>query len=310
MRHRNVKRNRSSTCIAAVGGFLVVSLALAACQVPDPEEMADPGSEPDVQRMVEDARDRLQVNEGGQLVLEAIEAHGGLEAWYRAPTSSYTWEYANVGGDLRFKSFLVADNRTREVHHDLLLTGSWDDPDPVDARFAWDGEEAWIHPPEIEQPNPRFWGISGYYFQQIPFVLADPGVNYERLPDEELDGTTYHMVRTWFDVGVGESPGDSYTLYMHPETGLVEAIRYTVSYGRDVPPGADLPETLFYYDDHVTVDGLTTATAYRGYSFTEEGTRGEFRNEAFADSISFRRAFDPSAMEPPEGARFVPPPGS
>ncbi len=54
------------------------------------------------------------------------------------------------------------------------------------------------------------------------------------------------MVRTYFDSGVGESPGDSYTLYVHPDTGLVDAIRYTVSYGRDVPPGADLPETLFY----------------------------------------------------------------
>ncbi len=214
----------------------------------------------------------------------------------------------NLGADLRFKSFLVADNRTREVYHDLLTTGSYDAPDEVEARFAWDGTDAWIAPGSIEQPNPRFWGISGYYFQLIPFVLADPGTRFERRPDEELDGTMYEMVRVSFDEGVGESPGDSYTLYVHPESGLVEAIRYTVSYGRDVSPGADLPETLFYYDDHVTVDGLTVATAFRGYEFTEAGEAGEFRNEAFADSISFRRSFDRSRLEAPRDARFVAPP--
>lgn len=287
---------------------LLAAVGIAGCEsAPDPAPGGDVAEE-EVRRQVEAARERLTGTEGGELVLRAIEAHGGLEAWYRAPTSSYTWEYANVDSDVRFKSFLVADNRTREVYHDLLFTGSYDAPREVDARFAWDGTDAWIAPGTIERPNPRFWGISGYYFQQIPFVLADPGVRYDRLPDEELDGTVYQMVRTYFEPGVGESPGDSYTLYVHPESGLVDAIRYTVSYGRDVEPGADLPETLFYYEDHATVDGLTVATSFRGYDFTEDGTRGEFKNEAFADSISFRRPFDATRLEAPEDARFVPPP--
>jgi hypothetical protein len=289
-------------------------LLLMACAdgVDRPEEPAAGGVHEvpahEVDRLASAARERLEASDGGRLVLRAIEAHGGLEAWYRAPTSSYTWEYANVGSDVRFRSFLVADNHTREVYHDLLTTGPYDAPSEVEARFAWDGERAWIHPDTIQQPNPRFWGISGYYFQQIPFVLADPGVNYRRLPDEELDGTRHEMVRAYFDPGVGESPGDSYTLYVHPETGLVRAIRYTVSFGRDLEPDADLPQTLFYYDDPVTVDGLTVARSFRGYRYTEAGERGEFRNEAFADSISFRRPFDRSRMEAPAGARFVPAP--
>ena len=291
--------------------LLLVALGLTACdeaQTPETGEGANVVPEEEAEQLANEARDRLTQSDGGELVLRAIEAHGGLEAWYRAPTSSYTWEYANEEVDLRFKSFLVADNQTREVYHDLTLTGPFDDPNEVDARFAWDGTDAWIHPPDIERPNPRFWGISGYYFQQIPFVLADPGVTYERLDDEELDGTRYEMVRAAFEPNVGESPGDTYTLYVHPETGQVDAIRYTVSFGQDVEPGADLPETLLYYEDFETVDGLTVATTFRGYDFTEEGERGAFKNEAFADSISFRRPFDPSQMEAPEGARFVPAP--
>ena len=44
-----------------------------------------------------EARTRLIESEGGQLVLAAIEAHGGLENWYAAPTSAYAWEYSNLG---------------------------------------------------------------------------------------------------------------------------------------------------------------------------------------------------------------------
>ena len=264
----------------------------------------------EIQQQVEAARTRLTANEGGRLVLRAIEAHGGLDAWYRAPTSSYTWEYANVGADLQFKSFLVANNRTRAAYHDLMTIGPYGNPRPVDARFAWTGTDAWIYPDTIEAINPRFWATTGYYFEQIPFVLADPGLNYERLPDAELDGTTYQMVRVSYDAGVGDSPGDTYTLYVHPETGRVHAIRYTVTYGRDVPPDAEMPETLFYYEDYETVDGLTVATHFRGYRFAEGGPSGEVRNEAWADSISFRRSFDPTRLEAPEGARVVPPPTS
>ena len=261
-----------------------------------------------VQQRVEATEGRLTATQGGRLLLRAIDAHGGLAAWYEAPTSSYTWTYANVGADLHFKSFLVADNRTRRVYHDLLTLGPYEDPQPVDARFAWDGTRAWIHPPTIEKINPRFWATTGYYFEQIPFVLADPGTRHERLPDEALDGTTYEMVKVSYTQGVGDSPGDTYTLYVHPETGRVDAIRYTVTYGRDASGDAAQRETLFYYEDYVTVDGLTVPTHFRGYRFID-GARGEFRNEAWADSISFRRPFDAAQLEPPEDARIAPPPG-
>jgi hypothetical protein len=295
--------------LALVVGLLAV---LSACGSPDADPEAEASAsnvlpEDVVQQQVNAARERLSQNAGGELVLRAIDAHGGLEAWYRAPTSSYTWEYANTGADVRFESFMVVDNQTRRAYHDLLTVGAYDDAQPVDARFAWDGERAWIHPDTLQQPNPHFWALSGYYFEQIPFVLADPGLTYERLPDDTLDGTTYHMVTVGYEDDVGYSSGDTYTLYVHPETDRVDAIRYTVSYGRDVPPDADLTETLFTYEDYVTVHGLTVPTHFEGFNYVD-GERGDFKNEAHADSISFRRSFDASRLDPPEGARIVTPP--
>jgi len=267
--------------------------------------------EREVERRVQNARARLTQNEGGRRVLRAVEAHGGLKAWYRAPTSSYTWEYANKDADLRFKSFLVVDNRTRRAYHDLLKTGSYDDARPVDARFAWTGKQAWIAPDSIEQPNPRFWALSGFYFQQIPFVLADPGTNYEALPDDSIDGTPHDMVEVTFGENVGDSPDDRYTLYLDKETGQVDAIRYTVSYGRDVGPDEELSETFFDYENYVTVHGLTVPTRFEGYTYSEaDGPGDTLRNEAVADSISYRRPFDASKLEPPSNARFVSLPGT
>ncbi|PQJ36390.1 hypothetical protein BSZ35_08860 [Salinibacter sp. 10B] len=275
---------------------------------PSPESAAPtvvPESE--VQRKVEAARRRLTRNEGGRCVLRAIEAHGGLAAWYRAPTSSYTWTYANTGADLRFTSFLVVDNRTRQAYHDLLTVGSYDNAQPVDARFAWNGEQAWIAPDTLQQPNPRFWALTGFYFQQIPFVFADPGVNYAALPDDTLDGTPHDMVKITFDRGTGDAPGDTYILYLDKNSGQVDAIRYTVSFGRDVPPGADLPQTFFDYQDYVTVDGLTVPTQFEGYAYSNDTGIGDtLRNKATVDSISYRRPFDASKLEAPENARVVP----
>ena len=256
-----------------------------------------------VARMVSDAQTRLEASEAGRTVARAIDAAGGLEAWYSAPTSAYTWEYANVGSNTQFKSYLVADNLSRRIYHDLLTVGDYGEPRDIEGRFAWDGTDAWMWPAEIENPNPRFWAATGFYFSSMPFVLADPGVVFESLPDAELDGEMYDMVRAGFEDGVGDA-SDNYTLYVDKETGQVRAIRYTVTYGGRPARG----ESLFYYNDYTTVDGLTVPTHFRGFQFVD-GEKGEFRNEAWVTDISFRQPFDDSRLAMPEGGRIQPLPG-
>jgi len=201
--------------------------------------------------------------------------------------------------------------RVRRAYHNLLFTDTHDDTRPVNARFAWNGNRAWIAPDSIQRPNPRFWALAGFYFQQLPFVLADPGLNRRALPDDTIDGAPHDMVEVTFNRKVGDSPNDTYTLYLDEETGQVDAIRYTVSYGQDVPPDADLPETFFDYEDYVTVHRLTVPTRFEGYAYSETTGPAETRkSETITDSISYRRPFEASQLEPPEGARFVPLPGN
>ncbi len=313
-----MQRTNNMQHFVSSSAFALVMLLAAACGAPTGDGPGAPGNADHAdteaathQAAIADgaqaARERLSASEGGRLVLRAIEAHGGLEAWYAAKTSSYTWEYANVGADLQFKTYLVADNRTRLVYHDFVSVGPYGAPDEVTGRMAWDGRHAWIWPASIEKINPRFWATTGYYFEQIPFVLADPGITYTLLPQEELGGRLHDMVRVGFEAGVGDAPDDTYTLYVDPESGLIRAIRYTVTFGRNVDPENPPSETLFTYEDLVTVDGLTVATHFQGYGFVD-GARGAFKNEAWADSISFSRAFDPDQLAMPDGARVAPPP--
>jgi len=297
----------------AVPPLLALILFFAACSQPPPSE--DPNAaKSDAQIKAEETAGRLQANEGGRLVLQAIDAHGGLEAWYAAPTSSYTWEYANERGDMRFKTYLVAESSSRRVYHEFRTLGSYQNPEAYKGSFAWDGSQAWIDPPDTPKVNPRFWALTGYYFQQIPFVLADPGVRYEVLPDEELDGEPYKMVKCAFGSGVGDSPGDTYTLYIDKERSRMAAIRYTVTYyqnsgrarkkatGKKKRPSGPR-ETLFYYEDETTVDGLMVATHFRGFNFAD-GKVVDFKNEAWASEISFSKPFDESRLAPPESAKI------
>ncbi len=289
--------------IAVSAGLL---LGLSACS-------QQPPAEPEItiaQGQAEAAEQRLTASEGGQIVLRAINAHGGLEAWYSAPTSSYTWEYSNEAMGAQFKTRVMVDNQTRRAYHEFVTLGPHGTSEPYDGRFAWDGQNAWIIPADTPKVNPRFWALTGYYFEQIPFVLADPGISYEVLPDEELEGKPYDMVRASFGDGVGDSPGDTYTLYVDKETDMVAAIRYTVTYGR--PAGGDPArpsrETQLRYDDYTTVDGLTVAKHFVGYNFAD-GAVVDFKNEAWCDEISFTQPFDESRLAMPEDARLQPPPG-
>lgn len=292
----------ATNCNRRLVASVLALVTLAACGT------TVPGSGP-ANTQADAAWARLQGSPGGQLVLRAIEAHGGLDLWYDTPTSAFAWEYSNVGMGFRFKSYQVADNRTRDIYHELRSLGTPDKTEPTDGRFAWDGSQAWIQPATMERINPRFWATTPYYFELIPFVLADPGLRYQLLADEQLDGVAYDMVRVGYEQGVGDSPGDTYVLYVDQTTMRVRAIRYTVTYFSGKQPSDEAPtrETLFYYDEYVTVSGLTVPTRFRGFLF-ENGEKGAFKNDAWASEISFGGPFDSAALKAPAGARVQSPP--
>ncbi|MCB9781249.1 MAG: hypothetical protein H6742_21965 [Alphaproteobacteria bacterium] len=251
-----------------------ILLLLLACAVDPPPPAPAPPLDPaalapavgpvaaaDVQARVADAKARLQDSEAGRLLWRAIEAHGGLAAWHGAGTLQFDFDYAPLDQpDRRMFTHNRIDLWSSRALQEELPASL---PPEERALLGWDGTEAWIAPgPDAFPSTARFWALTPYYFVGMPFVLADPGVRLERLPDAELGGVEHRVVRARFDDGVGDAPDDYYVLYLHPETGRVGGLRYVVSFPGFFPDGGHSPEKLMVYSDPVAVGPLTLAGRY------------------------------------------------
>lgn len=109
----------------------------------------------------------------------------------------------------------------------------------------------------------------------------------------------------YYEVGLGDFPGDTYTLYLDPQTRLVAAVLYTVTFGRAYEPAPTTSGTVFDYQEYTMVDGLTVPTRFGGYSY-REGVQDDLRNEDWASEISFSQPFDPSRLAMPADGRIEP----
>ncbi len=225
-----------------------------------------------------------------EVVESMIAAHGGMERWASAPTVSFEDEFrpgeATEGGVSR----VTVEQGPRRAYIDF--PGS-------EMRMSWDGEKAWSENWAAPYP-PRFLALLNYYFLNLPWLALDPGVHLgepgtARLWDEP---TEYVTVKMTFGEGVGDTPGDYYVLYIHPETHRLAATEYTVTYQALLPEGVEsTPPHILVFDQHTTVDGLLVPTHYTIY----ETDRSVYASCDVRD-WSFTRAFDTSRMSMPEGA--------
>ncbi len=239
---------------------LLLSTAFFACTPNAGEPAASPeqneaSSTPFANRVAA-ATERLSATESGQLILEAIDAHGGLEAWYSQSPLRYRFNYRPVEEDKTVRdSYILNDYvNARAVHESADQKGM---------SYGFDGQDAWKFPAGAAlKINPRFWSLTPYYFVGLPFVLADEGIFFERLPDASLNGVDYRKVKVTYATGTGDADGDYYVLWLHPETKQVDALNYIVSYPGFFPDGGHLPEKLMVITDKVVVDGITLPTGY------------------------------------------------
>ena len=174
--------------------------------------------------------------------------------------------------------------------------------DGADARLAWNGEQAWITPGPKAFPTPaRFWATTPYYFVGMPFVLADPGTRFEQLPDAELDGQRYHLVKVTYDPGTGDSPDDYYIVYLHPTTFQLAALRYVVAYPGFFEKGKHTPEKLMRYSEQRDVDGLRFAHRLDTYGWSNNAAGKKVTSIAVSD-YALGETIAGETFAAPEGA--------
>jgi hypothetical protein len=63
--------------------------------------------------------------------------------------------------------------------------------------------------------------INDAYWLLMPLKLLDPGVNLEKEANKTVEGKEYKILKMTFGV-VGLTPGDTYWLYINPQTNRIE----------------------------------------------------------------------------------------
>ncbi|MEL7005988.1 MAG: DUF6503 family protein, partial [Bacteroidota bacterium] len=144
-----------------------------------------------------------------------------------------------------------------------------------------DGTDVWISPADAEfRSSPRFYHNLYFYFYAMPFVLADPGINYSDVEPLQVDSLYYPGIKISYNDGVGDASKDNYILYYSPETFQMAYLQYTVTYSTQQESDR---YSLIKYDDWTEVNGLLLPTKLVWYKY-EDGKLGDMRNEAtFSD---------------------------
>lgn len=218
------------------------------------------------------------------VVARMIEAHGGMQAWAAAPTVRFTERWGDGPA-----TTVTVEQGARRAYQEIAGTN---------ARMAWDGERAWGV--EWKGAPPRFAARLNYYFLNLPWLTMDPGVmlgepGIGRVFD---DTTSYKTVMMTFEPGTGDTPDDSFELYIHPVTHRLAACRYVMTYRAVLPPGVErAPDHMLVFEEHATVNGLVVPVRYT--------IHGMDRSVLAACTISdwaFDRPFDAAMVAMPAGA--------
>lgn len=219
-----------------------------------------------------------------ELLQKGLKAHGGLEKWQSMKSMQYAVERAGAA-----EQHLI-DLPSRKV----LLTHP-------NYRLGFDGKEVWVSPNKAAfgDGSARFYHNLRFYFISMPFIVADPGIHYEELPQRQMDGKTYDALRITYDDGVGDASEDEYILHFDPQTHQMEWLLYTVTYYSG-EPGSKY--NALHYSEWQEVNGLRLPLKMEGYQFAAD-TIGDKRYERLVNDLRL-------SVEPVDATQFMMPAGA
>ncbi len=204
-----------------------------------------------------------------QSLQQVFEAHGGLDLWRQFRTLKY---------------------RMGEEIHTTDLVSRLDRIDHPDYSYGNDSQGVWKTPGF--KKDPVFYHNLMFYFYAMPFILSDPGINYEPATPLEFQNITYPGIRITYQDGIGVSPDDEYFLHYHPETHRMEWLGYTVTYGKEGPS-----EEVHWirYAEWQRVAGVLLPQTLQWFHY-ENGRPTEPRNAVTFDEVALSPSAKPEAF--------------
>ena len=220
-------------------------------------------------------------------ITKVFNAHGGIDAWNTMKTLAFTINKPN-GAEVT-----TTHLKTRAERIDTPTYTS-----------GFDGTTLWVNEKDgnAYKGNAKFYKGLMMYFYAMPFIVGDDGIIYEEAKPLTFQGKTYPGVLISYDSGVGVSPNDQYIVYYDAETGKMEWLAYTVTFGKNEK---STRFSYIKYDDWQTINGLVLPNSISWYT-VEDGQPTELRNTVkFEDVVVAEATPDNTLFAMPEGAKII-----
>ena len=185
-------------------------------------------------------------------VTKVFDAHGGINNWNKMKNLSFTMDKPN-GPEVT-----TTNLKTRT---ELI--------DTPDYTQGFDGKTLWVNEKNGKEYKGRASFYKGLmmYFYAMPFIVGDEGIIYEEAKPLVFEGKTYPGILISYNAGVGVSPNDQYIVYYDSETGQMQWLAYTVTFGKEEK---STRFSYIRYDNWQTLNGLTLPKSISWYK-VEEG---------------------------------------
>ena len=224
--------------------FLCLGVLFISCQEPA-EDTPQTISTPEFQ------------NKAHELVYNMVQKVGNYDKWWAKKDVVYTYTYTTPDNktDVSTEKYIFDGELSYAAYqqHERTLA---DLEGPIEQ--GYDGKNFWLkHQGEYLQDDKLMNRVifnrktNYYWFAMMPKLL-DPGLNYEYVKQDTIDGKTYDVVKVSFDLN-NEEPADIYQLYINQETALVDQFLFTVAY-------FDVQDPLLMKVQYEEIDGLLIPT--------------------------------------------------
>ncbi|WP_298761324.1 DUF6503 family protein [uncultured Psychroserpens sp.] len=220
-------------------------------------------------------------------ITKVFDAHGGIDVWNKMNTLSFTMDKPNG------KEVTTTNLKTRA---ELIDTPTY--------MSGYDGSQLWVSEKDGNEykGNAKFYKGLMMYFYAMPFIVGDDGIIYEDAEPLTFEGKTYPGILISYEAGVGVSPDDQYIVYYDEETGQMQWLAYTVTFGKD---GKSDNFRFIRYNDWQTINGLVLPKSIDWYNYedrvpTEKRNTVEFTNVMVTDKTK-----DDSLFKMPKGATII-----
>ncbi|MUU78163.1 DUF6503 family protein [Winogradskyella endarachnes] len=220
-------------------------------------------------------------------ITKVFNAHGTIEAWNKMKTLSFS----------------IDKPTGKEVFTENLKTRA-EQIDTPNYTQGFDGATLWISEKDGKEykGKPKFYKGLMFYFYAMPFVLGDDGIQYKDIEPLVFEGKSYPGILISYEDGIGESSNDQYKIFYDADSGKMEWLGYTVTYGKD--EGSD-DFHFIRYNNWQTVNGLVVPASIDWYKY-ENNLPTEKRNTvAFKDIVLSEKAPDAKLFVQPEGAKVI-----